>query len=99
MLHQVRRHTRWRLLFSVFVLGPLLFLVPGLVASTPPAAAQPPTGFATLQGISCSSASDCWAVGSTGPNNSGNDFITATTNGGVDWTTQTVPTDPSGGML
>lgn len=97
MLQRVRRHTRWRLLFSVLVLGPMLFFVPGLVASTPPAAAQPPTGFGTLQSISCPTVSYCVAVGSTGIDNSGSDFITATFDGGNSWTNAAVPATTPGG--
>ena len=54
-----------------------------------------PHGFLGLFGVSCSSASRCWAVGEQDAN--GNQAaIIATTDGGNSWTLQAVPSLPGG---
>lgn len=48
-----------------------------------------PAGFGNVQGISCSSTSDCVAAGIIGEQ--GDPVISTTSDGGTEWTNQTVP--------
>ena len=51
-----------------------------------------PSGLYALNGVSCATSSDCWAVGASSSNAG---IVVATTNGGSTWSSQSLPSNVS----